>query len=277
MGLTRREWMSALALAAAPRRFAWPPGLQLYSLRRAAARDLPGTLDLVRQLGIRDLEAGDLHGRSTAEWAKLLGARELRVSCYGASWEALARSTEQTAETARALGASFVMCSAIPGKTLTADATARAAASFNRWGEQLKQAGLRFCYHPHGPEFASAGSGNWFDQLVRAMDPRYANFEMDIMWFQLGGVDPARALDELPGRFPLLHLKDPRKGEPKTFDPGPVEEEASVPIGTGQVDWPAVLRAAARQGVEHYYIEEEHPNAVPQIRRSLEYLRRLTL
>ena len=277
--LTRRSWIGAAgaALAATPNRFPGPPGLQMYSLRREAAKDLEGALGLVRRLGFRELEVGDLQGRSATEYAQLAAVHGLKTTCFGASWEELSRSADAVAGTARVLGASYVMCPSIPGKTLDAESTARAAASFNRWGESLGRAGLRFCYHPHGPEFAPGDGGTWFDLLARRMDPKLANFEMDVFWFVLGGVDPVRALEGYPGRFPLMHLKDPRKGEPRTFDPGPVEEEASVPLGTGQVDWRRVLRAALRHGVEHFYIEEEHPDALRQIRQSLGYLERLAL
>lgn len=276
---TRRKWMCAAwaALPAAPRRFPGPPGLQMYSLRREAAKDLAATLELARRLGFRELETGELAGRTAKDYAKLLASHGLKATCFGATWEELSRSAEAVAETARTLGAGYVMCPAIPGKTLNAEATARAAGNFNRWGATLAGAGLRFCYHPHGPEFAGGGGGTWFEMLAQRMDPKIANFEMDVFWFLLGGLDPVQTLERFPGRFPLLHLKDPRKGEPRTFDPGPVEEEASVPLGTGQVDWPPLLRAAMRHGVAHYYIEEEHPDAVRQIRQSLRYLERVEL
>jgi sugar phosphate isomerase/epimerase len=98
---------------------------------------------------------------------------------------------------------------------------------------------------------------------------------MDVFWFVFGDQDPTTALERYSGRFPLMHVKDIRPGEPRTFNPGTVAEEASVPLGTGEVDWPAVLRAARRHGVRRYYIEEEHPDAVRQIEQSLRYLKNL--
>jgi sugar phosphate isomerase/epimerase len=278
--LTRREWVGAAAgtaLYAAGGKFPMPPGLQMYSLRREAARDLPGTLALVRRMGFREVETGDFHGRTVQEYAQLLAAHGLRATCYGADWQALLRSASAVGETARTLGAGYVMCGSIPVKPLTVEAASRAADNFNRWGEELAKAGVRFCYHPHGPEFAPSGEGTLFELLARRMDPKYANFEMDVFWFLLGGVDPARAFERWPGRFPIMHLKDPRKGEPKTFDPGPVEEEASVPLGQGQIDWPPLLRAALRHKVARYYLEEEHPAAVRQIPQSLAYLEKVAL
>ncbi len=43
-------------------------------------------------------------------------------------------------------------------------------------------------------------------------------------------------------------------------------------LGDGMIDWPSVLRAAQKAGVERHFIEDEHPNALGQIPQSLRYL-----
>ncbi len=43
-------------------------------------------------------------------------------------------------------------------------------------------------------------------------------------------------------------------------------------IGTGQMDWPAILKAAKKAGVKYYFIEDESPSAAQQIPQSLRYL-----
>jgi sugar phosphate isomerase/epimerase len=48
-----------------------------------------------------------------------------------------------------------------------------------------------------------------------------------------------------------------------------------VPVGQGQIDWRAVLKAAQKAGVEYYFIEDEAKNAVEQIPQSLRYLEQL--
>jgi sugar phosphate isomerase/epimerase len=248
-------------------------GLQLYSLRRQAAKDLPGTLALIRELGFHELEAGSFFGRTPAEFQQLLAANGLRVTSMGAEWDQLSKSTGEVAERAHTLGAEHISCTSIPRKKrLTVDDINGAAENFNRWGAELAGAGLRFCYHPHGPEFVEGPDGTLFDTLAKLMDPKKANFEMDVFWFVFGNLDPAKMLERYRGRFLLMHVKDIRHGEPRTFNPGTVAEEASVPLGTGEVDWLSVLKAARKAGVKHYYIEEEHPEAVKQIRQSLDYL-----
>ena len=260
----------------ARQKFSGPLGLQLYSLRREAEKNLPGTLALVRKLGFKELEVGALYGRTAAEFQRMLADNGLKATSIGAEWDQLSTSTAETVDHARTLGAEYVMCSSIPHKKrLTFDDAARAAETFNRWGQALAGSGLHFCYHAHGPEFISGPDGTLFDTLAKRMDAKVANFEMDVFWVIFGNQDPARLLERYSGRFPLMHVKDIRKGEPRTFDPGTVAEEASVPLGQGEADWLSTLRAAKKHGVRRYYIEEEHPNAVSQIRQSLRYIESL--
>jgi sugar phosphate isomerase/epimerase len=72
----------------------------------------------------------------------------------------------------------------------------------------------------------------------------------------------------------LLHVKDLRKGAAINSTGGAPDEE-SVPVGQGQIDWRAVLKAAQKAGVEYYFIEDEAKNAVEQIPQSLRYLEQL--
>jgi len=281
MMASRRAFL-ALAGAALPlagqRAFSGPLGLQLYSLRREAEKDLPATLAMIRKMGFEELETGAFFGRTPAEFGRLTADHGLKVTSVGAEWPQLSKSTGEAADTARTLGAEYVCCTNIPHKRpFTLNDALGAADNFNRWGEALAKAGLHFCYHPHGFEFGSGPDGTLFDSMAKRIEPRNANFEMDVFWIVFGSQDPVKLLERYPGRFLLAHLKDIRKGEPKTGNPGDVAEEASVPLGTGEIDWPPVLRAALRSGVRRFYIEEEHPNAVKQIPQTLDYLRNLRL
>ena len=93
------------------------PGLELYSLRSVAEKDLASALDTARRLGFRELEAGDFHGRSAAEFQGLVSARGMRVMSMVADWKALAKSTAEVARDAERLRARYVACTSAPGRT----------------------------------------------------------------------------------------------------------------------------------------------------------------
>ena len=50
-----------------------------------------------------------------------------------------------------------------------------------------------------------------------------------------------------------------------------------VALGTGQVDWPALLSAAQELGVKYYFIEDESPTVVDQIPQTLKFLEQVEL
>ena len=277
--ISRRSILAAacaLASAIAKRSAAVRMGLEIYSLRAEAGKDLPATLSLIRKLGFREVEGGDFYGRSAAEFRKMLDANGLKLTSMMAAYDRLSGDINAVAEDAHTLDAKYVVCSTVPHKKkLTAEDCERAIESLNRFGESLAKAGLRCCYHTHGIEFGKSPDGTLFDTLAKGTDPKFVNFEMDIFWIVYAYQDPVKLLHQYPGRFPLMHVKDIRKGTALGGSPGDVLEEDSVPLGTGLVDIPAALRAARETGVRHFYIEDEARDAVPQISESLRYLERI--
>jgi sugar phosphate isomerase/epimerase len=87
------------------------------------------------------------------------------------------------------------------------------------------------------------------------------------------GQDPAKLLRRYPKRFLLARLKDLRRSS-KTRDlSGQAPEETSVALGTGMIDFPAILRAADDIGVRRYYIEDEAPEPAANIPLRMKYLK----
>ncbi|MFZ0590405.1 MAG: hypothetical protein WAM39_07985, partial [Bryobacteraceae bacterium] len=63
MNLSRRSLIFAMGISAlADSGVPGPLGLELYSLRREIAKDLPGTLAFTRRLGFTDVEVPQLYG-----------------------------------------------------------------------------------------------------------------------------------------------------------------------------------------------------------------------
>ena len=71
-----------------------------------------------------------------------------------------------------------------------------------------------------------------------------------------------------------MHLKDLKKGTPKDLT-GLTSEENDVPLGTGELDIPAILKQAKKIGIKHYFIEDESNNVMGQVPVSISYLKSL--
>ena len=107
------------------------------------------------------------------------------------------------------------------------------------------------------------------DVLMEKTKPEFVAFEMDVFWVVHPGADPVKYLAKYPGRWQLMHIKDMLKTARVGTFTGKAPHEEGVVVGTGRMDWKAILKAASASGVKHYFIEDEHPNAVNQIPQSL--------
>ena len=253
-------------------------GLELYTLRHLMAKDVPGTLKLVKDWGFEDVEGGGLPGKTAAEFKALLGQYGLRMQSMLTGYETLRDKLPSVVKDAKDIGCSYVGTAWIPHQgPFTRQHVDQAATDFAAWGKALAGEGLQFFYHVHGYEFGTSPDGTLLDTLMKQSPQKDVAFQMDVFWVMRGGGDPAALLTKYPGRFLLMHLKDIAKGTALGDPTGSAPDETSVPLGQGQVNWPAVLKAAKAGGTKMFYIEDEHPKAEDQVPLTLKYLENLAV
>jgi sugar phosphate isomerase/epimerase len=251
-----------------------PLGLEIYSLRKELSKDIPGTLAFVRQLGFQDVEVPEFYGLTSKEFREQLDKAGLGCSAMVAQHDRLIQDLQGVISDAQILNARYVISPWIPHKNDFTEADCRTgAADMNRLGKSLKEAGLGFCYHPHGYEFGNGPGGTLFDLLATETDPACVHFQADVFWIAWPGQDPVKVLERYPNRFLLMHLKDIRKGTKLGDQSGQAPPETSVALGNGMLDFPVILRMAKRIGIQRYYIEDEAPDAASNIPVSLRYLK----
>jgi sugar phosphate isomerase/epimerase len=290
MKMTRRTFFpSVLALALAAVVLAEKPaavgtfkgvtGLQLYSLRDSfKIKGIAPTLDKVKAWGITEIEIAGVQGLQPEAFRKELDSRGMKAISGHWPFERLEKEPAACVAEAKAMGCSYVACAWVPhGSAEFTEADARKAITvFNKAGEVAVAAGLKFAYHAHGYEFQPHGDGTLFDLMAKEMKAGVADFEMDVFWIVHPGQDPVKLLQKYPGRFTLMHLKDLKKGARTGILTGHAPNEESVALGTGQVNWAAVLKAAEVSGVKHYFIEDEAPTVEDQVPVTLGFLKGLT-
>jgi sugar phosphate isomerase/epimerase len=260
--------------------FKGPLGLQLYTFREAFKTNVPGTLDKIKALGFKELEGGGNYGLGVEKFKALLKERGLKMASVGFGYEAMKKDIDACVQRAKAFDVKYVMCSWIPHAEsgFTEADVRRAAADFNKWGEAFKTAGITFTYHTHGYEFQPLSDGSrrmHFDLLVAETRPEFVSFEMDVFWVAHPGQDPARLLAKYPTRWAMMHLKDIRRGAPLGVHTGHAPQSDDVPLGTGQVNWPEVLKQAAAVGIKHYFIEDESAAPFDSVPQSIKYLEKI--
>jgi sugar phosphate isomerase/epimerase len=254
--------------------FKGPTGLQLYSLRdMQQAQGTIAMLDKAKSFGFKYVEISGSGNISQAEFKAELAKRGLVPIGSHFPYARLRDDIDGVIKDATAMGLPYAGCAWIDHSGPFDEKQCRAAAAvFNRAGAALAKHGIKFYYHNHGYEFQPFGQGTLFDLLMAETDPKTVFFQMDVLWTVFPGQDPVKLLEKYPNRWLLMHLKDLRKGVPLGSLAGGTDLKNDVALGSGQVDWPALLRTAQKIGVKYYFIEDESPTVLEQIPQSLKFL-----
>ena len=289
--LSRREFLrkGALGVAAVtagsslPRLlranpYGLPVGLQLYTLRDQLQKNMTGTIKDVAAIGIKEVELYDLYGKTAKQFRKLLDDNGLTAPSGHYMAKQITDNWEKHIEDAKALGMKYMVNAILePDERRNFDDYKRLVELFNKAGEQTKKAGIQYCYHNHNFEFKKYGNTTAYDYLLKALDPKLVNFEMDCFWVTHAGRDPVKYFHEHPGRFPLLHIKDLSQGFPPTTIKDDTKPGIFSPVGHGTIDWKRIFEAAPTGGMKHYYIEQDFCTRPPleAVKMSYEYLHNL--
>jgi sugar phosphate isomerase/epimerase len=260
-----------------PRRhsFKGPFGIQLYSLRNQLEKDVPGSLKLIRDAGYTDVETAGFYKMSPADFKKALDKAGLRCTGMHSGDDNRFRDhLDEIIAEADAFKPDYVNSPWVQEEhRKDMESCKRIAADFNDWGRKLQAAGYRFAFHNHDAEFKPLDDTTPMDIFIQESDPELVDFELDLFFVKKVGLEPGEFMRKYPGRIKLLHLKDISKSTPIGFAEAP--DDACVPLGEGQIDWPKTLAAAAEIGVTHYYVEDESPTAPEGIKKTAQYLKKV--
>jgi sugar phosphate isomerase/epimerase len=261
------------AVAAGNRRFTGPFGIQLYSLREQLQKDVPGSLKHIREVGYTSVETAGFYGVKPADFKKELDRAGLKCTgMHSGDDNRFREHLDEIIAEAKIFKPAYVTSPWVQEEhRKDAESSKRVAAEFNEWGKKLQAAGFRFSYHNHDVDFKPLGSTTAEDIFITETDPKLVDFELDLYFVKKVGLVPAEYLERYPGRFKEVHLKDIAKGIKPGFGEEP--DTACVPQGTGQIDWPKTLAAAAKVGVKYYYVEDESPTAWDGIATTIKYLK----
>ena len=253
-------------------------GLQLYSLRTQLAADVPGTLDEIKSWGITNVELAGTYNLTPEQFKAQLDAHGLNAFSGHFPYERLRDDVEGVARDAKILGLKYVGCAWIPhddNRPFDEKTCREAIAVFNQAGEALAKHGLKFFYHAHGYEFQPWQGGSLFDLLMSGTNPKFVNFQMDVFWIVHPGQDPVKLLNKYGRRWQLMHLKGMRDSTPTGLLTGHSAVTNDVAVGTGKIDYAPIIKAAKKDGIKWFIVEDESPLSEKQVPQSFNYLESL--
>ncbi len=228
--------------------------LQLYTVRDALEKDLPGTLQRLNSLGIKHVE--------TAFWPKSITVKQAAKALRDAGLTVCSCHADiPTADTKAALleAAEAYNCRHFiwhgwpeDKRYSTVEGTKELIGIYNNAAVLAKANGLTFGLHNHWWEYRNKVGGRFvYEWLLEGVD-KDVFFEIDTYWVKVAGHNPADIIKQLGNRARFLHMKD---GPARWTDSLPVDKpEPMVALGKGTQNIEAIA-TAARGNIEWMVIE----------------------
>ena len=253
-------------------------GIQLYTLRdHFGTKDaFLATLDKVAAMGYEGVEVagvgcmeGDAPTVSAKEAAGFIKERGLQVAGAHRGWDHFEKDLDAEIEYLTDLGATFVAVPVPPEGVHEGGPDA-----YRGWlkkaqlvSEKLHKAGITLAYHNHALEFERFGDKGERGYDVLVNEAPWLAMEVDTFWVHHSGSDVIKTLNKLPGRLPVVHLKDVAAfGWEVTF----------APVGEGNLDWAGILHVLKLSGTEWLIVEQDSTrrDVFDCIQSSIHFLRK---
>lgn len=244
--------------------------LQLYTVRENMAKDFEGTLAKVAAIGYTHIEFAGLFNHTPEQVKALCEKHKLTPVSAHTGVNDDDANLKAVIDAAKVLGYKHIVSGLPDGKMReSADGYRKAADVLGRAAKKLAAAGLTYCYHNHSFEYDKFEGGvTGMDILYGHKDPALSA-ELDVYWVQHGHADPVAWINKLAGRVPLLHIKDMVNDATRGF----------AEVGTGTVDFKAILKAAPAAGVKYLIVEQDanwiNGDALESVKVSLANLKKL--
>lgn len=241
-------------------------GAQLYTVRSLCQtlEGLADTLKRVADIGYKTVQLSATCPYDASWMKEQLRANGLRCVLTHIPVPRLTGETEQVIQDHEVLdcphiGLGYYSFNAEKGETY-----ARFMDAFAPVAQKIKNAGRLFMYHNHDQEFQKLDGKLILERLMEDMPADQMGFTLDTYWVQVGGGDPARWLERLAGRIPVIHLKDCAYGRRMAV------------VGEGNINFDRVFEKAEAGGTSYMMVEQDDcggEDPLECLKRSYRFLR----
>jgi sugar phosphate isomerase/epimerase len=242
-------------------------GIQLYTLRDQARRDLERTLADIAATGYGDVELlGSFNnfGMPPARLREVLDRHGLRAPSTHVSGNAL-DDLERQLDDAQTLGHHYIIVASLPIRGQpTLDDYRRWADRLNDAGRRARERGVWVGFHNHAGDLAPIDGRVPYDLLVERTDPAVVRHQLDTGNTAMAGRDPLDYVARYGSRYWLFHIKDvPQLGA--THD---------TELGKGVIDFRRLLASIDDIDEKFLFVEQEtYPgDPLDSVRRDYAYI-----
>jgi sugar phosphate isomerase/epimerase len=242
-------------------------GIQLYSLRDDARRDLERTLADIAAIGYKDVEMlGSMNnfGMPVAQLRAVLDRNGLRAPSTHVSG-GVVDDLERNLDEAQTLGHQYLVVASLPIRgTRTLDDYRLWADRLNEAGRRARPRGVWIGFHNHGNDMTPIDGVVPYDVLVERTDASLVRHQLDTGNTAMGGKDPLEYMRRYGQRYWSFHIKDVSR----------IGATSDTELGKGIIDFRRLMASIENIDEKFLFVEQEtYPGApVDSLRRDYAYI-----
>lgn len=248
-------------------------GLQLFTCRKQAKKNLFGTLEKLSALGIKYIEAARINfdDKDIAAFKKAKEQFGTEVVSAQIKPNILADDFDKCLKFFKETDCKIAIISVLPTRCIIGsdEKLVEFCKSMNELAKKYKEHGIQLCYHHHDFEFIRSGAGTRFDIIVENMSEDM-NFVIDTYWTTKAGINVEHLLNKLSGRVRGVHLRDYALHRFLIS-----RNPSNHALGDGVIDFNWIIESAKANGVDYGAIEQNTSHPYSEIAKSVAHLQKI--
>jgi len=223
---------------------------QMYTLREftKTPADIAATLRRVKKMGYDAVQLSALGKIDAKELGGILRGEGLICCATHMPPDRMRDETARVIEEHNLWGCKYMATSGFFPKNPKPADWPEYARELNAVAEKFRGSGVRVGYHNHSHELVRIDGKTGLQIFLDHFLPEIW-MEIDTYWIQHGGGDPVAWIERVAGRIPCVHLKDMAMGADG--------QQQMAEVGEGNMNWPGILGACRKAGVEWFIIEQD--------------------
>lgn len=230
-------------------------GAQLYTVRDfiKTPEDIEASLKKVANIGYKAIQVSGMADIEPERLHEIAMENGLDIVITHVSEDRILNATDRVIEAHKILGCQNIGLGCMHEKYRNGGVEGYRAfiKDFTPVVEKIEAAGMHFNYHNHHFEYARFDDRVMIDLLQEEMP--MLRFIPDVYWIQVGGRNPADQIKKMSGRIDVCHLKDLQIE---------VDKQVMAPVGEGNLDMPAILKACEEAGVKYAMVEQDDTRGI---------------
>ncbi len=229
-------------------------GAQMYSVRDycQTVEKMREGFKAIKEIGYNTCQMSGYNREIPVEKVReLLDEAGLTCACTHGGYYVMEENLDEVIREHQVLGCQYPGIGGLPSEFHTEEGYIEFAKRASKVADKLADHGMHFIYHNHAFElYRFPGCGKSGLELLFENSSPNLQFELDMFWVQRGGASPLDWIEKVRGRMDIAHFKE--------MNGTPDNGCEMAPIGAGNMNWTAIMKACDDIGVKYAMVEQDN-------------------